>query len=128
MDDRQLALEHTLIQPFMGETFDSEVFTRAVGPHREKPGLTLLERNLDVIIPVHAIPKGCDLGCSRPGSSKLANGKPRRGSARGLFVSAEGFHIVSDVVEFVAVRSLQKPQNATACYRCASRAETRHCK
>src|SRR5579871_6146800 len=34
----------------------------------------------------------------------------------------------SNVVKIVAARSLQEPQNATACYRCASQAETQHCK
>ena len=57
-DGRQLALEHTLIQPFVGEKFDSEVFIRAFGRIEKNPALTLPERNLDVIIPVHAIPKG----------------------------------------------------------------------
>jgi hypothetical protein len=57
-DDRQLTLEHTLIQPFVGEKFDSEVFMRAFGRIEKNPALTLPERNLDVIIPVHAIPKG----------------------------------------------------------------------
>jgi hypothetical protein len=57
-DGRQLALEHTLIQPFVGEKFDSEVFMRAFGRIEKNPALTLPERHLDVIIPVHAIPKG----------------------------------------------------------------------
>src|SRR5579871_4741630 len=34
----------------------------------------------------------------------------------------------SNVVKIVAARSLQEPQNSTACYRCASQAETQHCK
>ena len=57
-DGTRLALEHTLIQPFVGEKFDSEVFMRAFGRIEKNPALTLPERNLDVIIPVHAIPKG----------------------------------------------------------------------
>jgi hypothetical protein len=57
-DSTRLALEHTLIQPFVGEKFDSEVFIRAFGRIEKNPALTLPERNLDVIIPVHAIPKG----------------------------------------------------------------------
>ena len=57
-DGTQLAFEHTLIQPFVGEKFDSEVFIRAFGRIEKNPALTLPERNLDVIIPVHAIPKG----------------------------------------------------------------------
>jgi hypothetical protein len=59
-DGTQLALEHTLIQPFVGEKFDSEVFMRAFGRIEKNPDLTLPERLLDVIIPVHAIPKGYD--------------------------------------------------------------------
>jgi hypothetical protein len=57
-DGARLALEHTLIQPFVGEKFDSEVFMCAFGRIEKNPALTLPERNLDVIIPVHAIPKG----------------------------------------------------------------------
>lgn len=57
-DGTRLALEHTLIQPFVGEKFDSEVFMRAFGRIEKNPALTLAERQLDVIIPVNAIPKG----------------------------------------------------------------------
>ncbi|MGA2215347.1 MAG: hypothetical protein ABSH31_18885 [Bryobacteraceae bacterium] len=57
-DGTRLALEHTLIQPFGGEKFDSEVFIRAFGRIEKNPALTLPERHLDVIIPVNAIPKG----------------------------------------------------------------------
>jgi hypothetical protein len=53
-----LALEHTLIQPFVGEKFDSEVFNSAFGHIERNPTLALSGRHLDVIIPVHAIPKG----------------------------------------------------------------------
>src|SRR5579862_5977898 len=59
-DGTRLALEHTLIQPFVGEKFDSEVFMRAFGRIERNPTLTLPERHLDVIIPVNAIPKGYD--------------------------------------------------------------------
>jgi hypothetical protein len=59
-DGTQLALEHTLIQPFVGEKFDSEVFMRAFGRIEKNAALTLPGRNLDVIIQVHAIPKGYD--------------------------------------------------------------------
>lgn len=57
-DGTRLGLEHTLIQPFVGEKFDSEVFMRAFGRIEKNPALTLPERYLDVVIPVHAIPKG----------------------------------------------------------------------
>jgi hypothetical protein len=59
-DGRRLALEHTLIQPFVGEKFDSQIFVRAFGRIEKNPALVLTERNLDVIILVHAIPKGYD--------------------------------------------------------------------
>src|SRR5712664_2494600 len=55
-DGTRLALEHTLIQPFVGEKFDSEVFMRAFGRIEKNPALTLSERHLELIIPVHAIP------------------------------------------------------------------------
>lgn len=54
----QLALEHTLIQPFVGEKFDSEVFMRAFGRIDKNPALMLSERYLEVVIPVNAIPRG----------------------------------------------------------------------
>ena len=60
LDGIRLALEHTLIQPFVGEKFDSEVFMRAFGRIEKNAGLTVPERLLDVIIPVSAIPKGYD--------------------------------------------------------------------
>jgi len=60
LDGIRLALEHTLIQPFVGEKFDSEVFMRAFGRIEKNAGLTVPERLLDVIIPVGAIPKGYD--------------------------------------------------------------------
>ncbi|MGC9949343.1 MAG: hypothetical protein ABSF64_23500 [Bryobacteraceae bacterium] len=53
-----LALEHTLIQPFVSEKFDSEVFIKAFGRIERNPALTLPDRHLDVIIPVHAISRG----------------------------------------------------------------------
>jgi hypothetical protein len=56
-DGARLALEHTVIQPFVGEKFDSEVLMNAFG-RIENPALTLPERQLHVIIPVNAIPKG----------------------------------------------------------------------
>jgi hypothetical protein len=59
-DGVRLALEHTLIQPFVGEKFDSEVFMRAFGRIEKNLALTLPERQLDIIIPVNAIPKGYD--------------------------------------------------------------------
>lgn len=57
-DGTRLALEHTLIQPFFEEKFDSVVFMRAFGRIEKNPALVVPERALDVIIPVHAISKG----------------------------------------------------------------------
>jgi hypothetical protein len=57
-DDAKLALEHTLIQPFVGEKFDSEMFMKAFGRIENNSSLVIPERALDVIIPLHAIPKG----------------------------------------------------------------------
>jgi hypothetical protein len=55
-----LALEHTLIQPFVGEKFDSERFIKAFARIEKNPALVVPERSLNVIIPVGAIPKGCN--------------------------------------------------------------------
>lgn len=57
-DGMTLALEHTLIEPFVGEKFDSEAFMRAFGRIEKSPILVLPGRQLNVTIPVHAIPKG----------------------------------------------------------------------
>jgi hypothetical protein len=57
-DGISLALEHTLIQPFVGEKFDSEAFMTAFGRIEKNPALVVPERNLEVIVPVHAIPNG----------------------------------------------------------------------
>ena len=57
-DGTTLALEHTLIQPFVGEKFDSERFMKAFARIEKNPALVVPERNLDVIIPVGAISKG----------------------------------------------------------------------
>jgi hypothetical protein len=59
-DGTRLALEHTIVQPFVGEKFDSEKFMKAFGRIEKSPDLTLPERNLDVIIPVGALPVGYD--------------------------------------------------------------------
>jgi hypothetical protein len=46
------------LQPFVGERFDSEAFVKALGCIEKNPPIVLPGRNLDVIIPVNAIPKG----------------------------------------------------------------------
>lgn len=61
-DGVTLALEHTLIQPFVDEKFDSEKFKRAFGRIDKNPALLLPGRVLYVGIPVHAVPKGYDWG------------------------------------------------------------------
>src|ERR1700691_820244 len=58
LDGTTLALEHTLIQPFVGEKFDSEIFMKAFDRIEKNAALVQPGRNLDVIIPVNAIPKG----------------------------------------------------------------------
>jgi hypothetical protein len=59
-DGTELAIEHTLVQPFVGEKFDSDVFMKAFGRIEKNTALVLPGRHLDVSIPVHAIPKGYD--------------------------------------------------------------------
>src|ERR1700739_1058690 len=51
-DGGTLALEHTLIQPFSGENFDTDKFMKAFARIERNPDLTLAERGFDVIIPV----------------------------------------------------------------------------
>lgn len=57
-DGTSLALEHTLIQPFVGEKFDSERFMRAFSKIEMNPALVMPGRNMDVVIPVGALPLG----------------------------------------------------------------------
>ncbi len=59
-DGTRLALEHTIVQPFVGEKFDSQKFMKAFDRIEKNPDLTFPERNLDVIIPVGALPVGYD--------------------------------------------------------------------
>ncbi|MCI0718095.1 MAG: hypothetical protein L0338_03820 [Acidobacteria bacterium] len=61
-DGTTLALEHTLIQPFVGEKSDSERFLRAFSRIEKNPALTVPARSLDVVIPVGALPVGCPWG------------------------------------------------------------------
>jgi hypothetical protein len=58
VDGTSLAIEHTLIQPFVGEKSDSERFMRAFSRIENNPALVLPERHLDVVIPVAALPVG----------------------------------------------------------------------
>lgn len=61
-DGVTLALEHTLIQPFSGEKFDTDKFMKAFARIERNPDLTLAARGFDVIIPVGALPVGYDWG------------------------------------------------------------------
>ncbi|MGA9885161.1 MAG: hypothetical protein WBQ34_15710 [Candidatus Acidiferrales bacterium] len=55
-DGTTLALEHTLIQPFVGEKFDSKWFERVFSRIEMNPALVIPERNVDVTVPVKALP------------------------------------------------------------------------
>lgn len=55
-DRKTLALEHTLIELFVGEKYDSTIFTDAFEPRIEKnPEFTIPGRALKVMIPVGAL-------------------------------------------------------------------------
>jgi hypothetical protein len=57
-DHKQLAIEHTIVQPFVGEKKDSNIFMQAFGRIEKNADLTLPGRDLTVVIPVAAIPLG----------------------------------------------------------------------
>ena len=57
-DGNQLAIEHTIVQPFVGEKKDSNIFMQAFGRIEKNRDLTLPDRVLTVVIPVAAIPLG----------------------------------------------------------------------
>jgi hypothetical protein len=59
-DGVTLAIEHTIVQPFVGEKRDSVEFMEAFGRIHKNPVLALPERLLTVIVQVGAIPKGYD--------------------------------------------------------------------
>jgi hypothetical protein len=55
-DGRTLAVEHTLIELFVGEKYDSTIFTKAFEPRIEKnPEFIIPGRALNVMIPVGAL-------------------------------------------------------------------------
>ena len=55
-DSKTLALEHTLIELFVGEKYDSTIFTEAFEPRIEKnPEFIISGRALNVMIPVGAL-------------------------------------------------------------------------
>lgn len=57
-DGQTLAIEHTIVQPFVGEKSDSNAFMQAFGCIEKNPDLLVVERSMTVVIPVGAIPKG----------------------------------------------------------------------
>jgi hypothetical protein len=59
-DGTTLAIEHTILQPFVGEKRDSFEFMEALARIDKNPALVMPERLLTVNVPVGAIPKGYD--------------------------------------------------------------------
>ena len=57
-DGGKLAIEHTIVQPFVDEKKDSNIFMKAFGRIEKNPNLTIRDRSLTVVIPVAAIPVG----------------------------------------------------------------------
>ena len=57
-DGRKVAIEHTIVQPFVDEKKDSNIFMKAFGRIEKNPDLTIRDRSLTVVIPVAAIPVG----------------------------------------------------------------------
>ena len=57
-DGGTLAIEHTIVQPFVDEKKDSNIFMNAFGRIEKNPDLTIRDRSLTVVIPVAAIPVG----------------------------------------------------------------------
>jgi hypothetical protein len=57
-DGQTVAIEHTIVQPFVGEKSDSNAFMQAFGRIEKNPDLVVAGRCMTVVIPVGAIPKG----------------------------------------------------------------------
>src|SRR5881394_1734578 len=57
-DGLKLAIEHTIVQPFVDEKKDSNIFMQAFGRIEKNADLTMADRDLTVVIPVAAIPVG----------------------------------------------------------------------
>src|ERR1039458_1938925 len=57
-DGQTVAIEHTIVQPFVGEKSDSNAFMQAFGRIEKNPDLVVAGRSMTVVIPVGAIPKG----------------------------------------------------------------------
>jgi hypothetical protein len=56
-DGTTLAIEHTLIQPFVGEKDDTQTFMKALEPIEKNPALVRPGRQLTVLVPVYSIPR-----------------------------------------------------------------------
>ena len=50
-DGGKLAIEHTILQPFVDEKKDSNFFMKAFGRIEKNPDLTIRDRSLTVVIP-----------------------------------------------------------------------------
>src|SRR5260370_20797683 len=57
-DGQTVTIEHTIVQPFVGEKSDSNAFMQAFGRIEKNPDLAVVGRSMTVVIPVSAIPKG----------------------------------------------------------------------
>jgi hypothetical protein len=57
---RALAVEHTLIQPFLGEKADAQPLLSVFAPLESDTSLRVAGQAIDVSVPVAAIPKGLD--------------------------------------------------------------------
>jgi hypothetical protein len=55
-----LGIEHTLLQPFLGEKQDSSIFKETFGPLDQRADLILPNYHVDLILLPHAIAKGFD--------------------------------------------------------------------
>ncbi len=67
-DGETLAVEHTLIQPFVGEKDDAQRLLTMIAPLENDASLRVPGKSIDVIVTVGAIPKGLDW---RAASAKL---------------------------------------------------------
>ena len=57
-DRMRLAIEHTLVQPFLGEKDDSQPFQAVFGPLERDSSLLIPNYDITLVVPVGAVPKG----------------------------------------------------------------------
>jgi hypothetical protein len=57
---QKLAIEHTLIQPFLGEKDDAQRLLSVIAPLESDPSLRLPGKSIDVSVGVRAVPQGPD--------------------------------------------------------------------